>query len=77
MALQEAILNSLANVKETGDPQKLKETYAAITHNLSYQTTCRAGLEALVICAEAALKASDFYSLSVQHRAFSHWTEHY
>jgi hypothetical protein len=59
MALQEAICRSLAIVAEGGDDQHrlgLKETYQAITSNLSSQTTYRAGLESLVICAETALK---------------------
>eukprot|EP00200_Dunaliella_tertiolecta_P013666 CAMPEP_0202394750 /NCGR_PEP_ID=MMETSP1127-20130417/93597_1 /ASSEMBLY_ACC=CAM_ASM_000462 /TAXON_ID=3047 /ORGANISM="Dunaliella tertiolecta, Strain CCMP1320" /LENGTH=1471 /DNA_ID=CAMNT_0048997397 /DNA_START=145 /DNA_END=4558 /DNA_ORIENTATION=- len=54
MALQEAIEKNLK--RDTCDGSTLKEAFSAITRNLSHQSTYRAGLESLVICAETALK---------------------
>ena len=56
MACPEAMIKSLAAASHSADGQRLKETYEAITHNLSCSSTHRAGLESLVICSETALK---------------------
>ena len=56
MALQETISNTLKTIEPATDPARLREAYAAITYNLNNQSTFRAGVEALVICAETALK---------------------
>lgn len=56
MALQGVIIRSLHDAAKSGDGQVLKDAYSAITQNLSRQSTHRAGLEALIICAETALK---------------------
>lgn len=56
MATQEAIRSSLVVARDAGDAARLKQCYHAITHNLASQSTFRAGLESLVICAETALQ---------------------
>ena len=56
MALQSTIIRALTDAALSGDIAVLKSAYAAINMSLSSQTTLRAGLEALVICAETALK---------------------
>lgn len=58
MALQSVIIRSLEEAARSGDGQQLKDAHAAITNSLSSQSTHRAGLEALVICAETALKVA-------------------
>lgn len=56
MALQGVIIRSLYDAAKSGDGQVLKDAYSAITQNLSRQSTHRAGLETLIICAETALQ---------------------
>ncbi len=58
MASPEAILQALKAAAASGDGHKLKEAYAAITASLASQSTFRAGLESLVVCAEAAIQVS-------------------
>jgi hypothetical protein len=50
----ELIHHTLKNIST--DDGSLKDAYIAIAQNLNSQTTYRTGLEALVICAETALK---------------------
>lgn len=56
MALQSTIIRSLNTAAANRDQGELKAAFHAINMSLSNQTTLRAGLETLVICAEVALK---------------------
>ena len=56
MATPVAILAGLGEAVTTGNAAALAPIYSAITRNLAGQNSQRAGLEALVVCAEAALK---------------------
>lgn len=61
MATQNVIIKCLEDAAKNGDAAMLKDAYAALTMNLDTQVGQNrgkgtAGLEALVICAETALK---------------------
>jgi hypothetical protein len=58
MALPESYAAYLDSIKSSSDVPRLREIYKALKVNLERQSSQRAGLASLVLCAECAIKVA-------------------